>query len=289
MELLGYVMLGTGNISGASTSRSLKMSIVGNPGEPTAYGITKNTISVIKANELIELRDDTNKKTNNNRLLVATSINDLKSKKFAINTPRTKLYKRNDIKNTNVPLIKIKPIRANSALAIAHGLNIELGRSMQELIEVITSAESLYLVRKIRERNSKVLWSVSRLNAGSVPSFEIGSLLTANDVILRFVPNSDLRTDPAYTSVVPLTTLNTLALKSDFKSDGYSSRYIQIMLSIARPMKWTVTGVVEVGDTMVYVKVKNEIGEYKYCFTVDRDNPEFMRLTDITLICDMIK
>lgn len=286
MELLGYVMLSIGNISRSSNNKASKMSIIGNPGEPTAYGITKTKISVIKADGI--LKYDIDDRAVQKRKLMDIRQDDVKQKKMRVIHPNQAKYKVSDLKTTKAPLIKFKPIRANSALAIASGLNIELGRSMSELIEVIKSTESLYIVNKISEKNGRTLWGITRMGAGSVSSFEIGSILTINDTIVRFTPNHELRKNMQYREFVPLTGLNMLTIKSDFRDDGYSSRYIQIIMSIARPMKWAITGVIENSNTSVVIKVQNEIGEYKYSFTIDREEPEFLRLTSVTFVCDLI-
>lgn len=286
MELLGYVMLSIGNISRSSNNKASKMSIIGNPGEPTAYGITKTKISVIKSDGI--LKYDIDDRAVQKIKLMDIRQDGVKQKKMRVAHPNQAKYKVSDLKTTKAPLIKFKPIRANSALAIASGLNIELGRSMSELIEVIKSTESLYIVNKISEKNGRTLWGITRMGAGSISSFEIGSILTIDDTIVRFTPNHELRKNMQYREFVPLTGLNMLTMKSDFRDDGYSSRYIQIIMSIARPMKWAITGVIENSNTSVVIKVQNEIGEYKYSFTLDREEPEFLRLTNVTLVCDLI-
>lgn len=274
MSLLGYVILGVNESNGGLT----RMSIIGNVGDPTVYGLTKTKISIIKADGISESVVDTNK--------VSVQSGRV-SGKIANNTHHKLNIK--EAKKVGARLLKIRPRRSSSALAIAHGLNIELGRSMAELIEMVKATESLYLINKIREKNGRVLWGITRMGAGSVPSFEIGSVLEYKDKMVRFTPNCELRKSNQYRAIVPLTTLNMLSIRTDFKSAGYISRYNQIMAVIARPMKWAITGVIENSDTSVYIKVRNEVGEYKYYFTLDKDNTEFLRLTDVALVQDLLK
>lgn len=274
MTLLGYVILGVNDSSDGLT----RMSIIGNVGDPTAYGLTRTKVSIIKADGISESDVDTNKALVQSGRVSGKISNITHHKSNATET-----------KKTRARLLKIKPRRANSALAIAHGLNIELGRSMAELIDVVKATESLYLINKIREKNDRVLWGITRMGAGSVPSFEIGSVLEYKDKMIRFTPNCELRKSNQYRAIVPLTTLNMLSIRTDFRSAGYTSRYNQIMTVIARPMKWAITGVIESSDTSVYIKVRNEVGEYKYYFTLDKDKPEFLRLTDVALVQDLLK
>lgn len=271
MTLLGYVIL---CINDSKDSFS-KMNIVGNVGDPTAYGLTKTKISIVKTDGISASDVDNN----------ADIQSDIIPGKVSGNT----YHKLSIRKAKRAVCLKIRPKRASSAVAIAPGLSIELGRSMAEFIDIVKATESLYLINKIREKNGRILWGITRMGAGSVPSFEIGSVLEYKDKMIRFTPNCELRKNNQYRAIVPLTTLNMLSIRTDFKSAGYTSRYNQIMAVIARPMKWAVTGVIESSDTSVYIKVRNEIGEYKYYFTLDKDNPEFLRLTDVALVQNLSK
>jgi len=241
MRHLGFVVMDNGGRVNVDGGRAPKLNIYGEMGSPTVYGLTKNTISVIKTDGV-------------------------------------------DAILANQDGAKFRPKRAKSALAIAHGLNIELGGEMKDFISLAKKTDSLYLINKINSKGNKVLWGITRMGAGSLPTYSIGSILTADDIIIKVTPNHDLRKDKLYRRHVPLTSLNTLTIRTDYKGEGYTNRYIQIMLGIAKPLKWEILGVVEKSDTVVHVKVRTEAGEYQYNFSLDSDEPEFLRLTSIILL-----
>lgn len=239
MEHLGYMIIDNGECGRVLKIRTSGMNFIGNKNEPTVYGVTKTSISIVKTST------------------IPININGIKTD------------------------MKCCPIRAKSALTVAKGLSIELGRNMLDLIEIIKYTDSLFIVNKIGEKRGKVLWGIIRMGAGRLPLFEIGSILTVNNAIVRFTPNHELRKSEAYREIMPLSLINTLAVKSDFKSDGYSNRYMQVIKGLSIPLGWAVTGVTELSDTNVNVKVRNEIGDYIYRFTLDSDDESLLRLTDV--------
>lgn len=251
MEVLGYVLIGSGK---------QKLSIIGNNGDKTAYGVTKSSILVIKLNKYCG--------------------NEVDSSKNSYSKPT---YYVTDLLNDKTHYMKIRPEKSRSALAIAPGFYIELGRNIDELIEIVKSTDSLYLINKINERGSKKLWGITRMSANGIPALLIGSIITINNRIVRFTPNSDLRKNKQYRQIESLTLLHTLSLKTDYRLDGCSSRYLQVITHLTRLLKWYVLGVVEKGNNNLDIKVRTEAGDYIYRFTLDKEEPSYLRLTDVTL------
>lgn len=168
-----------------------------------------------------------------------------------------------------------------AAITVLPGFQIELGRSIQEIIEALRHTRLPVVLELSINIGSIKQYTVIRTATGKVESRSIATLNCENDIITAISFNRSLLADTKFRNIVRLSLLHQLALPSESNGD----RKQQVIDSIrAARMKVPTKGIeVTESNCMIYAVVDDEV-KLKYTFIANNNREGIYELSGISLV-----
>lgn len=195
--------------------------------------------------------------------------------------------------------IKSKTLKsADSAIKVSKELEIELGRNLDEFRATLslTGIPMVFVDNAMVKKDIEYV-QVVRMATDKVPRVTLGLIACCRGVILAYYPYASKETNPDFHRLCGLTRIYQMSIATDYKKEGFGSRYQQCMAKIvhASPgdsaksvavLPGRVDRVIEEKDSVkLIVKTVNETYAYKFspntCVNTERQRLEYIALDDM--------
>ena len=164
-----------------------------------------------------------------------------------------------------------KSVNALGVVTLIPGVQLELGRGMEEFTKCLRLIRKPLAIQKIAENDGNGTWHIIRLSTGNVPEARICTINTINEIIAAVSFNQSLVFNTTYRRYQQLSTMHQLAIGEAGKV-GQLSQAVIAIAAITGEEASNFKIVESAKSIIVYTTIRGLVNQYKYTFLRDQRN-----------------